>query len=162
MATTKQSVSLLLLCIFLFLSSLSSALRTEDEVHHLHNTWITEHGRSYKNAEERELRFSVFRDNLEFIDRHNADADAGIHTFRLGLNRFADLTNEEYRKTFLGTRPSRRVEKERKESGRYTLLEDDSNIPDSIDWREKGAVNPVKDQGSCGMCFEIDLSSFTI
>jgi C1A family cysteine protease len=152
MATTKQSIALLLLlCLSSLLSSFSSALlSTEQQVRQLHDSWITEHGRSYKNAEERELRFSVFRDNLQFIDQHNAEADAGIHTFRLGLNRFADLTNEEYRKTFLGTRPSRRLTNERKESGRYTLLEDDS-IPDSIDWREKGAVNPVKDQGSCGM-----------
>ncbi|KAJ3698943.1 hypothetical protein LUZ61_002648 [Rhynchospora tenuis] len=150
MATAKQSLSLLLLCFFLSLSSLSSAqLRSEEEVRRLHDSWVAEHGRSYNSAEERELRLSVFRDNLQFIDQHNAEADAGMHTFRLGLNRFADLTNEEYRKRFLGTRPSQRL---RKESGRYSLLED-SSIPDSIDWREKGAVNAVKDQGSCGSCW---------
>ncbi|KAJ4792543.1 Cysteine proteinase [Rhynchospora pubera] len=150
MTTTKQSLSLLLLCFFLSLSSLSSAqLRTDEEVRRLHDSWVAEHGRSYNSAEERELRLSVFRDNLQFIDKHNAEADAGMHTFRLGLNRFADLTNEEYRKTFLGTRPSRRL---RSESGRYSLLEDNS-IPDSIDWTEKGAVNAVKDQGSCGSCW---------
>lgn len=93
------------------------------------------------------FRYEIFKDNLKYIDEHNAAADAGVHSFRLGLNRFADLTNEEYRATYLGTKP---VGTRRGRVGdRYKVGEGES-LPDSIDWREKGAVAEVKDQGSCG------------
>ncbi|KAJ3695967.1 hypothetical protein LUZ60_001344 [Juncus effusus] len=152
--TLKTSINLLLLLsLSSTLLSLSSALlRSDDEVRSMHESWIVKQGRTYENQQEKELRFEIFKENLKFIDQHNAEADAGNHSFRVGLNRFADLTNEEYRKRYLGLKPVRRPASERKVTGRYELLED-SSIPDSIDWREKGAVTAVKDQGSCGSCW---------
>lgn len=94
-----------------------------------------------------ESRYEIFKDNLKYIDEHNAAADAGVHSFRLGLNRFADLTNKEYRSTYLGTKPA--GTRRGKVGDRYKVREGES-LPDSIDWREKGAVAEVKDQGSCG------------
>ncbi|KAL8058745.1 hypothetical protein ABFS82_03G040000 [Erythranthe guttata] len=128
-----------------------SFLRSHSEMVSMHESWMVKHGRSYGNAAvgEKERRFEIFRDNLMYIDEQNAE-DGRTH--KLGLNRFADLTNAEYRKTFLGTRtdPKRRLSKVR--SDRYAPKVGDS-LPDSVDWRAKGAVAPVKDQGSCGSCW---------
>jgi hypothetical protein len=108
---------------------------------------MAQQGRTYNALGEEERRFQVFRDNLRYIDQHNTAADAGLHSFRLGLNRFADITNEEYRARYLGVRS--KPERQRKLSARYQA--DDSEVlPESFDWREKGAVVDVKDQGDCG------------
>nr|CAD1827674.1 unnamed protein product [Ananas comosus var. bracteatus] len=71
----------------------------------LHREWAARHARSYGSAGEAEKRFEVFRENLRFVEAHNG---AGSHSFRLGLNRFADLTNDEFRSLYLGLRPRRR------------------------------------------------------
>ena len=65
--------------------------------------WLSfkrEFGRVYRPEEEL-FRREVFADNLELIRRHNAEFDAGRSTFRLGVNQFADITNEEFRQMIL-------------------------------------------------------------
>ncbi|XAR48376.1 Actinidain [Bertholletia excelsa] len=121
--------------------------RTDEEVMALYESWLVKHGKSYNALGEKDRRFQIFKDNLRFIDEHNGEN----RTYRLGLNRFADLTNEEYRSMYLGT-TKRRPSSPAKRSNHYVLRAGES-LPDSIDWREKGAVAGVKDQGSCGSCW---------
>ncbi|CAA6661399.1 unnamed protein product [Spirodela intermedia] len=102
------------------LAAHSSAERTEEEVRQLYE----------------DHRFEIFRDNLRYIDEHNRPENN--HSYTLGLTRFADLTNEEYRSLYLGDR--------------YQVAYGEE-LPDAVDWREKGAVPPIKDQGSCGSCW---------
>ncbi|KAL2458987.1 Cysteine proteinase RD21a [Forsythia ovata] len=125
------------------------SLRSHNEVKLMYEAWIVKHSKSYNALGEKEKRFEIFKDNLRYIDEHNAK---GNQTYKLGLNRFADLTNKEYRNMYLGRKhdPKRRFPKVK--SDRYDPKVDDS-LPDSIDWRKKGAVNPIKDQGSCGSCW---------
>ncbi|KAG2575229.1 hypothetical protein PVAP13_7KG422300 [Panicum virgatum] len=132
------------------MSIVSYGERSEEETRRMYAEWMATHGRAYNAIGEEERRYQVFRDNLRYIDAHNAAADAGVHSFRLGLNRFADLTNDEYRATYLGVRP--KPQRERKLSARYQA-DDNEELPESVDWRAKGAVAEIKDQGSCGSCW---------
>lgn len=122
--------------------------RTEEQVTALYESWLVKHGKNYNALGEKERRFSIFKDNLRFIDEHNSKN----LTYKLGLNRFADLTNEEYRSRFLGTRMNANRRLNRPKSDRYAYRAGDS-LPESVDWRKEGAVAPIKDQGSCGSCW---------
>ena len=39
---------------------------------------------------------TIFKDNLEYINKHNEEAAQGKHTFQLGVNKFADISHEEW------------------------------------------------------------------
>ncbi|KAI5009701.1 hypothetical protein ZWY2020_011838 [Hordeum vulgare] len=70
--------------------------RTEADVRAMFDAWLARHGRTYNALAEYVHRFRAFRDNLDFVDAHNARA-VQRGGFRLGMNRFADLTNAEFR-----------------------------------------------------------------
>ncbi|KAA8531663.1 hypothetical protein F0562_006620 [Nyssa sinensis] len=130
--------------------SQKSAWRSNEEVIGVYEGWLAEHGKAYNGLGEKEKRFEIFKDNLRFIDEHNSEN----WTYKVGLNRFADLTNEEYRSLYLGTRTDakRRFLKSKRASQRYAFRAGDK-LPESVDWRKRGAVAPIKDQGTCGSCW---------
>nr|XP_043636238.1 low-temperature-induced cysteine proteinase-like [Erigeron canadensis] len=131
---------------------MNTMLRTEEEVNGMYDAWLIKHGKVYNAIGEKDKRFKIFKDNLKYIDTHNS----GDHSYKLGLNKFSDLTVEEYRMGYTGVK---KIDMNRKmknnnnvKSDRY-LVKSGDVLPDSVDWRTKGAVAAVKDQGSCGSCW---------
>jgi C1A family cysteine protease len=102
------------------------------------------YGKVY-TAEEETLRFQIFQENVNFINTHNAEAASGKHTFTVGINQFADMTIQEFSAAFL--RPFNLS----RSRNFVTLPEVQAGA--SVDWREKGAVTPIKNQQQCGSCW---------
>jgi C1A family cysteine protease len=117
-----------------------------DEVSPLWQIWKTRYGKSYTEDEEVE-RFAIFARNYEKVMKFNSEND----TPRLALNKFADLTGEEFK-----SQNSRcaYAETDQEFIKRNMLPKADvSALPAEVDWRNKGAVTPIKNQGQCGSCW---------
>lgn len=99
--------------------------------------FVQKFGKNYKNIEEAENRRKVFEDNLMHIKEVNAQGLDWV----LGVNDFTDLTPEEFSEKLLGE-----VETEQTDTQEFHT---NLRIPISVDWRAKGVVTPIMNQGSC-------------
>jgi len=119
---------------------------SNSEYEYLFTAWVNEYGKSYETAEFFN-RFNVFKANLDLIREHNSQNAS----FTMGMNEFGDMTWEEFRASYVGGYKPRAGEYIR--SKNYGLVKPTAGNPASLDWRAKGVVTPVKNQGQCGSCW---------
>lgn len=66
------------------------------------NNFKLTHGKQYTHQFEELKRMKTYAVNKAYVLKHNAEADAGQHTYWLAVNKFADMTNEEFRSQMNG------------------------------------------------------------
>lgn len=113
------------------------------------NTWTTKFSRTYSSPEEKNYRLQIFYKNLRKIQ----EANQANSSFKLALNKFSDMSLKEFKTKYTGLAYRLR--------NRNEVDLESLNNPTEIDWRTKGAVNPVKDQGRCGSCWAFSAIAAT-
>ncbi|KAJ8311613.1 hypothetical protein KUTeg_010968 [Tegillarca granosa] len=117
----------------------------------LDSEWVAfknEHKKEYGVTEELQRRL-IWENNVNYIQKHNLEADRGVHTFWLGMNEYGDMTSEEFVRVMNGYIMSNKTS----EGNLYMPPSHVSDLPDSVDWRTKGYVTEVKNQKQCGSCW---------
>jgi len=118
-------------------------------------TWKTFHGKNYSGVTEEKFRFKIFMENKARIARHNQRAHSGEKSYFLKMNHYGDLLHHEFTGAMNGYDfAAKKLLRAQPDNDRVTWIAPENiELPAQVDWRTKGAVTPVKNQGQCGSCW---------
>lgn len=165
-----ELVLVLLICSSLASPCLSSTLPSEFSIidQNLHDSeektlelfqmWKEAHNKEYRTGEEARGRLENFKRNLKYVvERNSNKIKAGAKGHFVGLNKFADMSNEEFKEVYMSKIKKPANRKWRKGGSQKMNVEASCEAASYLDWREYGIVTGVKDQGECG---KIQLKCF--
>ena len=106
------------------------------------DSYIIEYNKDYSDNEYLK-RLDIYTDNMKYIENHNKLNKK----YTLGETPFTDISNEEFRSN---VRPISNMSN----ISNCTLVNTGHLFfPEELDWRERKAVTPIKNQGQCGSCW---------
>jgi len=105
--------------------------------------------KGFKSIGHETERKAIFMENFREIESHNAKFEAGLTTYKKGINYYSDWTWEEFKNVVLMKEQVSRRNVHHPNRGSEEKIV--GNFETSKDWRS--VMNPVKNQGHCGSCW---------
>jgi cathepsin L len=134
----------------LFLALILACLASE-YIGYTYDRYVSEYQKNHA-PEQIAMRKALFEQRLQEIIEHNNNPS---FTWQVGVNQFTDMTEEEL-KSFL-TMNKKLLYHSHFLRGEVTpqlpKAYEPKDLPASVDWRTKGIITNVKNQGSCGSCW---------
>ncbi len=159
--------------ILLISYSYSQNTPEEERIFQKYQKFLHKFNKTYSTVQELNERFQVFLENyLKLVEIRNLNetdtADSEEDRLRLGVTEFFDLSDSEFQSQYLSfTVPEEELNAAQtpSENSYQTTNETEADnlrhlqvIPSSFDWRSRGAVGVVKNQGICGVCYAFAIA----
>lgn len=98
------------------------------------------------------MRCEIYFKNKYLVSSHNMRYSRGLETSLVEINKYADMTNEEFLSYYAGLKPE--LDNGITSPNTYQFQYNPNHkAATNIDWRKKGVVSPVKNQARCGSCW---------
>ena len=121
------------------------------------NAFKAVHGKAYSSPKEEVVRVMAYIYNKAKIANHNQLAHKGHYSYFLKMNQFGDLFPSEIAALY-GVQRMDLNEIQSEDYGSTFIAPEGFEAPTEVDWRTKGAVTEVRDQGKCGSCFAMAVA----
>ncbi|CAG9133299.1 Cathepsin L [Plutella xylostella] len=150
------------LAVLLCVVAAASAISFFDLVREEWTAFKMEHSKKYDSEVEDKFRMKIYAENKHRIAKHNQKFEQGLVSYKLKQNKYGDMLHHEFVHTMNGFNKTSKHKllgsKGHATRGAKFISPANVKFPDQVDWRKKGAVTDVKDQGKCGSCWSFSTT----